>query len=148
MALVDTALATVHLLVGALWAGSVVFFAGVVLPAARAGELNAGPLESMGRSLTRGSRLAAVVMFLTGGHLTGTRYTVARLTGTTNGNLVVAMLLLWLVLTALVEVGSSRLRDGVSQRKVREPAANALGFFRGAAVVGVLLFLTAGALVA
>ncbi len=148
MALVDTALATVHLLVGALWVGSVVFFAGVVLPVARAGELNAGPLESMGRALTRGSRLASVLMLLSGGHLAGTRYTVASLTGTTNGNLVVAMVVLWLVLTALVEVGSGRLREGVSRRKVREPAANALGFFSAAAVVGVLLFLTAGALVA
>jgi uncharacterized membrane protein len=147
MALVDTALATVHLLVGALWVGSVVFFAGVVLPAARAGELNAGPLASMGRSVTRWSRVASVLMLLSGGHLAGTRYTFGSLASTTNGNLVVAMVALWLVLTALVEVGSSRLRDGVGQRKVREPAANALGLFRGAAVAGVSLFLTAGAIV-
>jgi uncharacterized membrane protein len=148
MALIDTALATVHLLVGALWVGSVVFFAAVVLPAARAGSLNSEPLGSMGRSLIRGSRIASVVMLLSGGHLAGTRYTVGTLSSTTNGNLVVAMLVLWLLLTALVEVGSSRLRDGVDKQKVREPAADAIGLFRGAAVAGVLLFLTAGAIVA
>jgi uncharacterized membrane protein len=147
MALIDTALATVHLLVGALWVGGVVFFAAVVLPAARAGGLNAGPLESMSRSLVRGSRAASVVMLLSGGHLAGTRYTVGSLASTTNGNLVVAMVALWLALAALVEVGSSRIRDGVGQKKVREPAANALGLFRVAAVVGVLLFVTAGAIV-
>ncbi|WP_136602171.1 copper resistance protein CopD [Salinigranum halophilum] len=147
MALIDTALATTHLVVGALWVGSVVFFAVVVLPAARGGTLNAEPLDSMAGSLTRGSRVAAVVMFLTGGHLTGTRYTFETLASTTNGNLVLVMLALWLGLTALVEVGSSRLRDGLDRKKVREPAANALGLFRGAAVAGALVFLTAGAIV-
>lgn len=117
MALVDTALATLHPLIGALWVGSVGFFAVVVLPAARAGELNAAPLETMVHSLTRGSRVAAVVMVL-----------------------------LWLGLTGLVEVGGSRLRDGVERKKVRQPADAALTVYRGAAAVGALLFVTAGAI--
>jgi uncharacterized membrane protein len=146
MAFVDTALATVHLLVGSLWVGSVVLFAAVVLPTARDGGLDATPLESMQSSLTRGSRVASVLMLVTGGHLAATGYTVDTLTSTTNGYLVVAMVVLWLALTGLVEVGSGRIRDGVQQRKVREPAADALGLFRGAAVVGVLLLLTAGAI--
>jgi uncharacterized membrane protein len=147
MALVDTALATVHLLVGALWVGSVGFFAAVVLPTARSGGLNAGPLESMESALTRWSRVAAAVMLASGGHLAATGYTFGTLASTTNGNLVVAMVVLWLALIGLVEVGGSRLRDGVGQKKVREPAAAALGLYRGAAVVGVLLFVTAGAIV-
>lgn len=147
MALVDTAIATVHLLTGALWVGSVVFFAAVVLPSARSGGLDAAPLESMLTSLTRGSRAAAALMFVTGGHLAATGYTFGALASTTRGNLVVAMVVLWLALTALVEIGGSRLRDGVEQRKVRDPAASAIGFYRGAAVVGALLFLTAGAIV-
>jgi uncharacterized membrane protein len=146
MALVDTALATVHLLVGALWVGSVVFFAGVVLPTARGGGLDAAPLESMLTALTRWSRGAAAVMLVTGGHLAATGYTVGTLASTTAGNLVVAMVILWLALAGLVEVGGSRLRDGVERKKVREPAAAALRLYRGAAVVGGLLFLTAGAL--
>ena len=146
MALIDTALATAHLLIGALWVGSVVLFAVVVLPLARDGGLDAAPLESMQSSVTRGSRVASVLMLVTGGHLAATGYTFGTLASTTSGNLVVAMVVLWLALTGLVEVGSSRIRDGVQQRKVREPAVNALGFFRGAAVVGVLLLLTAGAI--
>jgi uncharacterized membrane protein len=147
MALVDTVLATIHLLIGALWVGSVVFFAGVVLPTARAGGMDAAPLESMVTSLTRWSRAAALVMLVTGGHLAATGYTFGTLASTTSGNLVVAMVVLWLALTGLVEIGGSRLRDGVERKKVREPAATALGFYRGAAVVGLLLFVTAGAIV-
>ncbi|WP_152040442.1 transporter [Salinigranum salinum] len=147
MALVDTVLATIHLLIGALWVGSVVFFAGVVLPTARAGGMDAAPLESMVASLTRWSRAAALVMLVTGGHLAATGYTVGTLASTTSGNLVVAMVVLWLALTGLVEVGGSRLRDGVERKKVREPAATALGFYRAGAVVGLLLFVTAGAIV-
>jgi uncharacterized membrane protein len=146
MALIDTALATAHLLIGALWVGSIVFFAGIVLPMARGGGLDAGPLESMLATLTRWSRAGSVLMLVTGGHLAATRYTFGSLASTTNGNLVVAMVVLWLALTGLVEVGGSRIRDGVGQKKVREPAANALGLFRGAAVVGALLLLTAGAI--
>ena len=147
MALVDTALATVHLLVGAFWVGSVAFFAGVVLPNARGGGLDAAPLESMVASLTRWSRVASVVLLVTGGHLAATGYTVETLASTANGNLVVAMVVLWLVLTGLVEAGGSRLRDGLSRKKVREPAATALRLYRGAAVVGALLLVTAGAIV-
>ena len=146
MALIDTALATAHLLIGALWVGSVVLFAVVVLPLARDGGLDAAPLESMQSSVTRGSRVASVLMLVTGGHLAATGYTFGTLASTTSGNLVVAMVVLWLALTGLVEVGSSRIRDGVKQQKVREPAVNALGFFRGASIVGVLLLLTAGAI--
>jgi hypothetical protein len=147
MALVDTAIATVHLLIGALWVGSVVFFAGVVLPMARGGGLDAGPLESMVTALTRWSRIASVLMLVTGGHLAATGYTFGTLASTTNGNLVVAMVVLWLALTGLVEVGGSRLRDGVERKKVREPAATALGAYRGAAVVGTLLLVVASAIV-
>jgi hypothetical protein len=146
MALVEAAVATTHLLVGALWVGSVVFFAAVVLPLARAGALNAGPLERMATALTRWSRAASVLTLVTGAHLAAVGYTVDSLVSTTAGTLVVAMVVLWLGLTALVEAGSSRLRAGVERKKVREPAATALGVYRGAAAAGVLLLLTAGAL--
>ena len=146
MALVDTVLATVHLLVGALWVGSVAFFAAAVLPTARDGAIDAAPLESLVTTLLRWSRVAALLMLVTGGHLAATGYTADTLASTTDGNLVVAMVVLWLVLAGLVEAGGGRLRDGVERKKVREPAAIALGFYRGATVVGVLLFATAGAI--
>ncbi|KAB1196827.1 MULTISPECIES: transporter [Haloferax] len=146
MALIDTVMATVHLLVGGLWTGSVLFFALAVLPTARSGEIRAGAFESIISRLTMGSRVAALLMFVTGGHLAGTRYTVGSLFGSGRGHLVLTMLVLWLGLTALVEVGQSRAKDGLAQKKVRTPAENAAPFYLGAALVAVLLLLDAGLL--
>jgi uncharacterized membrane protein len=137
-----------HVLTGALWVGSVVFVAGAVLPAALDGALDAAPLESLSRKVVVGSRGASVVMFLTGGHLAGTRYTVETLTGTGRGHLVLAMLALWLALAALVEIGCGRLSDGLREKRVRAPARDAATAFRAAAVVGVLLLVDAGLLAA
>lgn len=145
---VDTVVTVLHVLTGALWVGSVVFVAGAILPAAVDGALNAAPLESISRRLLSWSRGASVVTFLTGGHLAGTRYTVETLTGTGRGHLVLAMLALWFLLTALVEIGNGRLSDGLREKRVRAPARNAIGVFRAAAVVGALLLVDAGLLAA
>ncbi|WP_336022985.1 CopD family protein [Halobellus salinisoli] len=142
----DTVMVTLHVLVGALWVGSVVFVAGAILPAAAEGALDAAPLETITDRLVYLSRGASVVMFLTGGHLAGTRYTVETLTGSGRGHLVLAMLALWLVLTALVEIGRSRLVDGLQEKRVRTPVAESATVFRAAAVVGVLLLVDAGLL--
>jgi uncharacterized membrane protein len=142
----DTAMTTVHVLVGALWVGSVVFVTGAVLPAATDGALDAAPLATIADRLVFLSRGASVVMLLTGGHLAATGYTVASLTGTARGHLVLAMVALWLAFTALVEVGRSRLVEGLREKRVRAPAAAATGTFRAAAVVGVLLLVDAGLL--
>ena len=142
----DTAMTTVHVPVGALWVGSVVFVTGAVLPAATDGVLDAAPLATTADRLASLSRGAPVVMLLTGGHLVATGSTVASLTGTARGHLVLVMLALWLVFTALVEVGRSRLVEGLREKRVRAPAAAATGTFRAAAVVGVLLLVDAGLL--
>ncbi|WP_410765243.1 transporter [Haloferax sp. DFSO60] len=146
MTLIDTVMATVHLLVGGLWTGSVLFFAAAVLPTARAGNIRAAAFEVIISRLTMGSRIAALLMFVTGGHLAGTRYTVGSLFGSGRGHLVLTMLALWFVLTALVEIGSSRAKDGLAQKKVRTPAENAAPFYLGAAVVAVFLLIDAGLL--
>jgi uncharacterized membrane protein len=142
----DTVMTTLHVLTGALWVGSVVFVTWAVLPAAVEGVLDAGPLETFVDRLVYGSRAASVVMFLTGGHLAGTRYEVSTLFGTGRGHLVLAMLALWLVLTALVEVGRGRLVRGLQTKRVRTPAQESLTLFRAAALVGVLLLVDAGLL--
>jgi uncharacterized membrane protein len=143
---VDTVVTVLHVLTGALWVGSVVFVAGAILPTAIAGSLDAAPLESMSKTLVFGSRGASVVMFLTGGHMAGTQYSIERLLGTSGGHLVLAMLALWLVFTALVEIGHSRLSGGLREKRVRTPARNAIRVFQAAAVVGVLLLVDAGLL--
>ncbi|ELZ91619.1 hypothetical protein C440_14934 [Haloferax mucosum ATCC BAA-1512] len=146
MVLIDTIMATVHLLVGGLWTGSVLFFALAVLPTARAGDIRASVFESITSRLTTWSRLASVLMFATGGHLAGSRYTVGSLFGSGRGHLVLSMLALWLALTGLVEVGRARAKDGIAEKKVRTPAENAAPFYLGATGAAVLLLVVAGLL--
>jgi len=56
------------------------------------------------------------------------------------------MVVLWLVLTGLVEMGSGRLVDGLDERKVREPAKSATPLFTAAAVAAAGLLLLGGVL--
>ncbi|MFB6194794.1 MAG: CopD family protein [Haloplanus sp.] len=146
MATIDTAVNATHLLFAGLWAGSILFVAGGLLPAARDGDLDAAPLRRLIGRFRTGSRVATLVLFLTGGHLAGTRYTAETLLGSTRGYLVVAMVVLWLVLTALVEVGSGRLLDGLNDRQVRAPARTAAPFFTAATVAAVALLAIGGVL--
>ncbi|WP_254829909.1 CopD family protein [Haloglomus salinum] len=148
MAIVDAAFYAIHLLVGALWTGSVLFAAAAVLPTARAGEVRPEPLSAVFSRLTTLSRGSALVMLLTGGHMAAQLYTFESLTASPRGHLVLTMTLLWLVMTGLVEVGNSRLQDGLDAKKVRSPARTAGRFYRAAGVVAVLLLLDAGVLAA
>ena len=135
-----------HSLFAGLWVGSVLFVALGVLPMARRGELNAAPLRSVARTLTRVSRLSALVLLLTGAHMGVIGYSTDSLTGTTGGRLVLGMLVLWFVLAGTVEVGTSRLREGTERDKVREPARRAWGLFVLAAVVATALLAVSGLL--
>jgi len=146
MATVDTAINAIHLLFAGLWAGSVLFVARAVVPAARAGDLDATPLRSMIGRFRTWSRVSSLLLFLTGGHLAGSRYTAETLLGSTRGYLVVAMVVLWFLLTGLVEMGSGKLVDGLDERKVREPARSATPFFTAATVAAVALLVLGGIL--
>ncbi|MFB6101553.1 MAG: transporter [Haloplanus sp.] len=146
MATIDTAVNAIHLLFAGLWAGSVLFVARGLLPVARDGNLDATPLRGLIGRFRTWSRVASLALFLTGGHLAGTRYTAETLLGSTRGYLVVAMVVLWLVLTGLVEVGAGRLIDGLDDRKVRAPARSATPIFTGAALAAAALLLLGGVL--
>jgi uncharacterized membrane protein len=146
MATIDTAANAIHLLFAGLWAGSTLFVARGLLPAARDGDLDATPLEGMVGRFRTWSRVASLVLLLTGGHLAGTRYTAETLFGSTRGYLVVGMVVLWLVMTGLIEVGTGRLADGLDARKVREPARAATPFLAAAAAAGVALLVIGGVL--
>jgi len=133
-----------HSLFAGLWAGSVLFVVLAVLPMAREGGLNAAPLRSVAGTLTRLSRVSALVLVLTGAQMAVAGYTTNSLTGTTGGYLVVSMVGLWAVLAGVVEVGTSRLRDGTERDKVREPAREAKRVFLVAALTAVLLLAVSG----
>lgn len=147
--MVDAALLTtsvLHLLFAGLWTGAVVFVTWALLPLARRGEIQPGPVRATVGNLRTLSRASALVLLLTGGHMAGAGYTTESLTGTTSGNLVLAMVALWFVLIALVEVGGGRLLGGLDEGKLREPARNATRLFQAAALVSLLLLVVAGAL--
>ncbi len=146
--MVDTFVAqTVHLLFAAIWAGSVFYVAFVVLPLARDGAFNTtAPLERISGALTTITRVSALVLLLTGGHLAGTRYTADSLVSTVNGQLVLLMVVLWLAFAGLVEIGAKRFETGLNGKKLREPAADALPLYRAAAIVGLALLVVAGAI--
>lgn len=146
MSLVDAVMNGVHLGFAGLWVGSVVFVTVAILPLAREGAFDAAPLETVTGRLQWISRLSVLLLLVSGGHLAGTRYTADSLFGTAQGYLVLAMLALWFVLAALVEVGSKRLSRGFAERKVRAPAREARPYFLAASAVGVLLFVVAALL--
>ncbi|MFP8890913.1 copper resistance protein CopD [Natrialbaceae archaeon A-CW2] len=147
---VDAVSRIVHLVFAAVWAGSVFYVAFVVLPLARDGAFNTTkPLEVLSSKLTMLSRVSAVVLLVTGGHLAGVLYSFdgeggPSLFSSTNGQLVIFMLVLWVALAALVEIGAKRFESGLNGKKLREPAQNALPMFRAAAVIGILLLIVGG----
>lgn len=133
-----------HSVFAGVWAGSVVFVALVVLPMARDGSFNAAPLEAITGKLVTISRVSALVLFITGSHMAAQVYTADTLVETTPGQLVLAMIVLWLVLMGTVEVGAKKIREGTDRDKVREPARNARPFMLVASLSAVLLLVTAG----
>lgn len=138
-----------HAVFAGLWTGSVLFVTLGVVPLARAGTLNAAPLESVTGRLSTLTRASAVVFLATGLYMGVARsYTTDTLTSSTTGYLVVSMVVLWFVLTGLVEVATSKLRDGTEQDKVREPARNARPFLLAGSVLAVALLANSGLLAA
>lgn len=142
----ETAVYTLHTAFAAVWAGSVLFVAGAVLPLAIDGDVAPSVFGSVVTRLQWLTRISAVVLFATGGHLAGTLYTADSLTGTTGGSLVLAMLALWVGLAAAVEVGSAKARRGTDASKIREPAREARPFYLLASLFAVGLLVVAGLL--
>ena len=145
---VDSIMQILHVLFAGLWTGSVLFVVGAVLPAASAGSISSTAMSTMTTRLAWLTRISALVFVATGGHLAGTRYTSETLFSTGRGQLVVAMLVLWLVLTALVEIGCKRLGGSDAPANVQTAVDNTRPIFLAAGAVAVLLLVDAGLLAA
>lgn len=143
MVIVEVVVRVVHLVVAATWVGAVLFFAFGVLPLAREGSLNAAPLERFTERLQVGSRLASVLLLLSGGYMISLAGYETSLFSSWSGYLVLAMVGLWLALTGLVEVGAARVLAGAEDLKVRTPGKRGTPFLRAATLVGVLLLADA-----
>lgn len=148
MDFVAVALATLHLVFAGVWTGSVVFVTLGVVPTAASGDANAAPLATLTDRLKLLSRTSAVFLLVTGAYLAVTRYPGSALVDTTRGNFVLAMVVLWFLLAALVEVGARKLGDGFARQKVRTPAREARPFFRAGSFVAVLALVDAGIILA
>ena len=105
-------------------------------------------METVSSRLSWLTRISAVVFVATGGHLAGTGYTAESLFSTGRGQLVVAMLVLWFVLTGLVEVGCKRLGGSAADDDVAAAVESTRPIFLAAGVVAVLLLVDAGLLAA
>ena len=145
---VDSIMQILHVLFAGLWTGSVLFVVGAVLPAASAGSISSTAMSTITTRLAWLTRISALVFVATGGHLAGTRYTSETLFSTGRGQLVVAMLVLWLVLTALVEIGCKRLGGSDAPANVQTAVENTRPIFLAAGAVAVLLLVDAGLLAA
>lgn len=148
MSVVDSVMQVVHVLFAGLWTGSVLFVVGAVLPASTVGTISPDAMTTISNRLSWLTRISALVFVATGGHLAGTGYTVGSLFGTGRGQLVVAMLVLWFVLTGLVEVGSKRLREADSVANVEAAIASTRSIWLAAGGIAVLLLVDAGLLAA
>lgn len=145
---VTTALRTVHLIFAAAWVGSVLFVTFGLLPVARDGDLDAAPTQRILIRLINLSRICALVLLLTGGHLLMTVYGLDGMTATLAGHLVVGMVGLWIALIGVIEVSVARMTDELRAKKVRSPARAFRPWFYAASVIGVLALIDAGLITA
>lgn len=137
---------SLHTVFGALLAGSVIFVAVAVFPAALSGTIDP---DALGTILTRFIwlvRAAVLITLVTGGHLAGTLYTADTLTGTEPGYLVLGMLCLWLGVIVVIEIGTAKAKRGIAENKRRQPIHDARPFFYTGAIFALGLLLTAGIL--
>ncbi|MFD1515510.1 CopD family protein [Halomarina rubra] len=146
MSVADAVAYTTHLLFAGLWTGTVLFVTVGILPLGLRGDIRPAPFEFAVSRLSTVTRVSALALFVTGGHMAGNAYTVESLTGSPRGHLVLTMVALWFLLAALVEVGSARMRRGLNAEKVRTPARDGKPFLYAASVVALLLLVDAGLL--
>ncbi|GAA0221314.1 hypothetical protein GCM10009000_040330 [Halobacterium noricense] len=143
-----TAAYVFHTLFAGLWVGAVVLTAWKVIPLARDGDASPELLDSVVSGVSTITRVGALVFVATGGHMAATVYGAEGLFAPPRGHVVLTMLTLWLVMTGLVEVGGSKVRSALEQRKVRTAARDAGTFYNAAAVVGFVLLVLGGYLAA
>lgn len=145
MTTVDAVMRILHLTFAAAWTGAIFYFVGVVAPMLRKGDLGVPASEGLLDGLRWLSRVSAVIVLLSGGHLLGATVGFANL-GTPQGSLVLAMAGLWVVLMALVEAGA-----GIIGRALDTGEATTgpgIKVLYGAAGVAVVLLVIGGLLAA
>lgn len=139
MSVIDAVVRVVHVLFAGVWAGGTLLMSGIVVPAARDGRLSADGFEWILDRFTYLTLAAVALLFVTGGHLAGTGYTVGSLLGSGRGHLVLAMLSLWLVLAGLLHVGTRAIRNAIEDGAAAAAAAGQSWYVASGAVAAALL---------
>jgi len=130
---------SVHLFGAVIWVGGLTFVSWALLPAARGG----GGGALLAAALNRFQwvvRACSLAMLLSGGHLIGTAYPVRTWFTTQPGFAAFLMLVLWLVLTVVLEL-SARPRKALAKGEGDVERLSA--YYHVAMAVGVLLLLDA-----
>ncbi|MFB6302728.1 MAG: transporter [Haloferacaceae archaeon] len=148
MALALTLAYVVHVVVAALWTGSVLFVTYAVLPQGYDGTIGPDALSAAVGKLSVLTRTAALVLPITGGYQILRLYPGEAILTPPRGHLVLGMVVLWLAVTALVEVAGARMREGLDREKVRTPAREGRPFLLAASLLSLLLLVDAGLLAA
>ncbi|WP_248910038.1 hypothetical protein [Halocatena marina] len=133
-----------HVLVAGVWAGWTVFMAVLVVPAARDGRLRADALSWLTGRFTRFSQIAPIVMLLTGGYMASQGAITEAPLNSLQGQLVMTMIVLWLVLSGLSNVASRRLLASVESSGVEPAARSTAMIFYVAGGVALALLLVGG----
>lgn len=144
MVTVYTLMDILHVLVGSVWAGWTVFMAALIIPAARDGRLDVKALTWLTGRFARFSQIAPILMLLTGGYMVSQGAITDAPLNSLQGQLVVTMVGLWLVLSALSNVASQRLVADTEPGGVELAARNASRSFYVAGGVALALLLVGG----
>lgn len=133
-----------HVLVAGVWAGWTVFMATLVIPAAHDGRLDAEALTWLTGRFARFSQIAPVFMLLTGGYMASQGAVTDAPLNSLQGQLVVTMVGLWVVLSALSNMASRRLVTSIEPGDVELAARSAARSFYVAGGVALVLLLVGG----
>jgi putative copper export protein len=144
MSTVYTVLNAIHLLFAGLWTGATVFFAWRVRPLVADGDIDVHSAMAMGSGLRWLTRISAVVFVVTGGHMAATRYGDEALLSTPRGHVVVTMLVLWLVVTGLLEMALGTMKTELGEGRVRTAGREVRTPFLAASVLLSVVLLLGG----
>ncbi|QIB76458.1 hypothetical protein G3I44_10015 [Halogeometricum borinquense] len=137
---------TIHTVFAALWTGGTLVVAGAVIPAARSESLSRDGLTFIARRFWYLTVASTLLLLFSGGHLAGTMYTAETLQTMGRGNLVLAMVGLWLVLAIVLFFGYRQLTNSLSEKSAVAAATKARPWFLGASAVSIALLAVAGVL--
>lgn len=134
----------VHQVIAGVWVGATVFMAVLFIPIVRNDHISADGVIWTTNWFGRFSKFAPILMVLTGLYMLSQRYATEALFASVHGVLIVTMILLWIVLSALTNVGSHRLSSRSGTGDVATAAGDVSLIFYGAGVVSLALLCIGG----